>query len=284
MIPKDTISTHVTKEDYQRQLKGRRESTSSSISGKHFRHHIAGTQSDHISHFHALKATLTMKLGIGLDKWTRGLSDLVEKMFGYVLITKLRSIVLMEADFISTNKMIYGQRMLNTARSYKLIPEEIYSKQNQLANDGTLAKVLFYDILRQTRLPAGISTVDVDNCYDWIAHPIASMVFLSLGIPKPAIVSMLLTIQDMKFYLRTGFGDSKAYAGATGGAKTQGLCQSNGTAPARWTVTSIAMIQAHKRKGHGIHLYCPISKKKMHLAGTPFVNDTDLDHFWHHKK
>ena len=130
MIPKDTISTHVTKEDYQRQWKGRRESTSLSISGKHFGHYIVGTQSDHISHFHTLKATLIMKLGIGLDKWTRGLSDLVEKMFGYVLITKLRSIVLMEADFISTNKMIYGQRMLNTARSYKAIPEEINSKQN----------------------------------------------------------------------------------------------------------------------------------------------------------
>jgi hypothetical protein len=77
---------------------------------------------------------------------------------------------------------------------------------------------------------------------------------------------MLLTIQDMKFYLRTDFGDSKAYAGATGGVQTQGLCQGNGAAPARWTVTSIAMIQAHKRKGNGIH--CPISKKKMHLAGT----------------
>ncbi len=89
MIPKDTISTHVTKEDYQRQWKGRRESTSLSISGKHFGHYIVGTQSDHISHFHTLKATLIMKLGIVLDRWTRGLLELVEKMFGYMLVTKL---------------------------------------------------------------------------------------------------------------------------------------------------------------------------------------------------
>jgi hypothetical protein len=61
MIPKNSISTHVTKEDYQGQWKERRESTSSSISGKHFGHYIVGTQSDHISHFHALKATLIMK-------------------------------------------------------------------------------------------------------------------------------------------------------------------------------------------------------------------------------
>ena len=139
--------------------------------------------------------------------------------------------------------------------------------------------MLFYDIVRQTRLPAGISAVDADNCYDRIAHPIASMIFQSLGIQKPAVVSMLSTILDMKFYLRTGFGDSKAYAGATGGVKTQELCQGNGAAPAEWTVTSIAMIQAHKRKGRGVHLYCPISKKKMHLAGTLFVDNTDLEHF-----
>jgi hypothetical protein len=130
MIPKDTISTHVTKEDYKRQWKGCRESTSLSISGKHFGYYIAGTQFDHISHFHTLKATLIMKHGIVLDRCARGLSVMLEKMFGCTLITKLLSILLMEADFNSTNKMIYGQRMLNTARCYKLVPEEINSKQN----------------------------------------------------------------------------------------------------------------------------------------------------------
>jgi hypothetical protein len=185
----------------------------------------------------------------------------------------------MEADFKATNKMIYGPRMLDMVRHYELIPEEIYSERNRLADDGTLAKVLFYDIVQQTRLPAGISAVDAYNCYDRIAHPIASMVFQVLGVPKLAIVSMLSTIQDMKFFLQTGYGDSKDYAGSTGEMKTQGLCQGNGAAPTGWTVTGIAMIQAHKWKGHGMHLYCPILKKEMHLAGTLFVDDTDLEHF-----
>ncbi len=89
---------------------------------------------------------------------------------------------------------------------------------------------------------------------------------------------MLSTIQDMKFFLCTRFGDSKAYAGSTDGKKTQGLCQGNGAAPAGWTVTSIAMLKAHKRKGHGVYLSCPITKRTIHLAGILFVNDTDLEH------
>jgi hypothetical protein len=157
------------------------------------------------------------------------------------------------------------------------MPEEIYCKKNCLADDGTLVKVLFYNIVHQTRLPAGISAVNADNCYDRIAHPIASLMFQSLGIPKEACVS-IFKIHDMKFFLRTGFGDSKEFASAEGSIKTQGMCQGSSVAPAGWTVDSITMIQAHKQKGHGIHLWCPITNKTIHLEGTLFVDGTDLNH------
>jgi hypothetical protein len=70
-----------------------------------------------------------------LEQWVPGLSVMLEKMFGCALITKLQSILLMEADFNATTKIIYGQRMMHQARKYKLIMEEIYSKKNRLADD-----------------------------------------------------------------------------------------------------------------------------------------------------
>ncbi len=82
----------------------------------------------------------------------------------------------------------------------------------------------------------------------------------------------------MKFFLQTGFGDSKEFASATGSKKTQGMCQGNDTAPAGWTVDSITMLNAHKRKGHGIHLWSLITKQSTHLAGSIFVDDTDVEH------
>jgi hypothetical protein len=91
-------------------------------------------------------------------------------------------------------------------------------------------------------------------------------------------MSMCSTIQNMKFSLRTGFGDSTEVVGATGDIKTQGTCQENGAAGSSWTVTSIAMINTHKKKGQGIWLITPITKKKLHLAGLLFVDDTDLKH------
>jgi hypothetical protein len=37
------------------------------------------------------------------------------------------------------------------------------------------------------------------------------------------------------------------------------------------------MLQAHKRKDHGIHLSCPIIKMPIHLAGTLFVDDINQE-------
>ena len=101
--------------------------------------------------------------------------------------------------------------MLNNVRKYKLMPEEVFSERNRLADDGTLSKVIFYDIVRACRRPAGLASVDADNCYDRIAHPMLSMILQAFDVPTNAVKSMLSTIQDMKFFLRTGYGDSEGY-------------------------------------------------------------------------
>ena len=111
----------------------------------------------------------------------------------------------------------------------------------------------------------------------------ASMVFQAFGVPTPAIESMLTTIQNMKFFLCTGYGDSEGYAGGDQDdnkdlIKTQGMCQGNGASPAAWTVTSISIIAMHKRNGHGVHLTTKMSETTAHLVGGLIVDDTDLIH------
>ena len=99
--------------------------------------------------------------------------------------------------------------MLENARKYGFIPEEVYIERGKTADDGTLAKVIFQDVVRQTRLKAGLASVDAANCYDSVTHAIASLVFQAYGVPEEAVQSMLSTIEDMKYYLRTAYRDSK---------------------------------------------------------------------------
>jgi hypothetical protein len=138
---------------------------------------------------------------------------MLEKTLGITLVTKLRTILLMEADYNATNKIVYGDRMIKNACGHHLMPEEIFSEKNCMANDGTLCKTLFYDITRQARAPAAIALVNALNCYDRITHAIASLIFQAFGVPLSAVETMLKAIENMKFFLRTGFGDSKSFAG-----------------------------------------------------------------------
>jgi hypothetical protein len=111
----------------------------------------------------------------------------------------------------------------------------------------------------------------------------ALMIFQAFGVPTPAIASMLSTIQRMRFFLHTGYGDSEGYA--RGGQddveypiRTQGMRQGNTALPAALSVMSIPMIKAHRQKGHSAHFIAPISGLSRHLIGGLFVDDTNLFH------
>jgi hypothetical protein len=181
----------MTREGWENHWSKATEETSSSVSGRHFSHYKAGLRSAYISHRQALFASLSIKRGIVLERWSQGLSVMLEKIFRCALITKLWLILLMEANFNATNKTVYGIRMLADVQKYKLMPEEVYSKRNRLADDGTLTKILFFDIAHQLRRVAGLALVDADNCYNRIAQPMASMIFQAFGISTPADASML---------------------------------------------------------------------------------------------
>ena len=131
---------------------------------------------------------------------------------------------------------------MENARHHNLMLTEIYSERSRTADDGTLTKILAYDVIRQTRLPAGIASVDADSCFDRIAHPIASLIFQALGVNSQASEAMLTKIQEMKFFLRTAYGDSENFANSKIELKTQGLCRGSGAAGAGWAAVSICII------------------------------------------
>jgi hypothetical protein len=150
IIPLNLVTGMISRECWQQRWKKIKEDTSLLQLGLQFGHYIAGADCNYILQFHALRVSLALKKGIALERWLNGLLVMLEKMFGVRLVSKLRAILLMEADFNAMNKKVYGVWMLDTARKYKLVPEEIFSEKNRMADNGGLAKTLFYDIMRQT--------------------------------------------------------------------------------------------------------------------------------------
>ena len=65
----------------------------------------------------------------------------------------------MEADFNFAKKMMCGVRIMDNVRKHYMIPEEIFSEKGKTADNGLLAKVLFFDIIRQSCVAAALPTV-----------------------------------------------------------------------------------------------------------------------------
>jgi hypothetical protein len=89
---------------------------------------------------------------------------------------------------------------------------------------------------------------------------------------------MLSAIKNMKFFLRTGFGNSKWFASGGVCVKVQGLTQGNGASPAGWAVISIVILRAHGKKGHGATFRCPITHCSANISAILYIDDTDLLH------
>jgi len=63
---------------------------------------------NYILQFHALRVLLALKKGIALEWCSNGLLIMLDKKFSVMLVSKLRAILLMEADFNAMNKEVYG--------------------------------------------------------------------------------------------------------------------------------------------------------------------------------
>ena len=113
VIPKDLVDFLVKHPLWCKKWKKKKEKTSSSESGLHFGHYIAGADSDLISYCHTLLAYAAVRQGYSPARWEMALSVMLEKTAGVLLVEKMRAILLMEADFNFMNKVIYGDRMLS---------------------------------------------------------------------------------------------------------------------------------------------------------------------------
>ena len=109
---KDTITGEEWSEGWKRQ----KEETSLSKSGLRFGHYRSGAFSSTISHLHAMKSSVAFRKGVPLERWKSGLAVMLQKQVDCTLVDKLRSILLMEADFNFCNKLLIGKRMMAKVR------------------------------------------------------------------------------------------------------------------------------------------------------------------------
>ena len=96
---------------------------------------------------------------------------MLEKLKGNINVSKLRGILLMEADYNFINKLLLGIRVMRKVEARNGFPEELAgSRKSHEAIEVALNRTLTSDIMRQLRRPGTITGVDAASCYDRIFH------------------------------------------------------------------------------------------------------------------
>lgn len=277
LAPPAAISTETFKQGWKVMKEG---TSACSSEGLHFGHLKACAQDEELANFEASCSHIPYCTGQSPSYWKRGKIVMIYKRAMVDLITKLRSIVLCEADF-NFNTKILGKTTLEHAEKYNLLPKEQYgSRKEKSSIDHAIHKRITYDIMRQTRRAGGLCSNDAKSCFDRMVHSIIMLAYRRLGIPIPPVKCMLETIQQMKFQIRTLYGDSEAFIdGAIRLLPFQGNLQGCGASPCSWVIISAPLINMLRAADNGAHLVSPISKEYSHTVGFAFVDDTDILHF-----
>jgi hypothetical protein len=116
------------------------------------------------------------------------------------------------------------------------------------------------------------------GCYDRIVHSFASMCMQRWGVPRQAIHAMFLTLQNLRHYVSTCFGESKVFFDAKDvhPIAIQGIGQGNGAGPQIWAAISTVILNMLRQSASGGIFQRPISKELQQIVGFAFVDDTDL--------
>jgi hypothetical protein len=204
----------ITPEEFKHFWRKVNEFTSSSMSGIQYGHYEAAIHDVSSTEILAQQLTLIVHSGIPPESWSVGLQVMLEKIAGVCLVEKLQAIQLYEADFNCYNQFIFGKQAIKTLTERMYIPKELLSQKGSTSEDAKFDKTLMADLSRQARHPMTIISEDAAYCYNRVNHVIMSLAWLILTNGNvPAIVAAMLSLQTMKFFQRTGFGESKTFFG-----------------------------------------------------------------------
>jgi hypothetical protein len=120
--------------------------------------------------------------------------------------------------------------------------------------------------------------VDLANCYDGVAHPIASIALQSFKSCKVMVAMMLYVLKTMTWYLKTAFSQSKISFCGTALDPSMGLGQGNGAVPPGFLAVCTLMINVYCNLGHIVTFIGAWAKDAFTLAVVLHVDDSDLFH------
>ncbi len=168
--------------------------------------------------------------------------------------------------------------MMDKAFQGDIIPAGQFAKMGSQATEGVIPSGIFCDVAWALHKTAAIESVDLANCYDAVAQPIASIALQSFKVCKVMMAMILYVLKTMTWYLKTAFGQSKISFGGTTLDLSMGLGQGNGVPPPGFLAVCTLMINVYRNLGHGVTFIGAWAWGGFTLSTVLYMEDSDLFH------
>jgi Reverse transcriptase (RNA-dependent DNA polymerase) len=234
-------------------------------------------------------ASIPFRTGASPSHWQQCMNAWILKKPNEYRVSKMRTILLFDASFNQNNKWTgraamshseYLQHRRVSDIRQPLAPEQYGSRKGHQAVDQWLNKRLTFDLSWILHKPMALCSNDAKSYYDRVVHSVASLCLQRIGCPKPVVITMFETIQNLRHHVRSQYGDSDLfYQAHQSTAPIQGLGQGNGAGPTIWALISTPVLNMLRTHGFGIKITSCISGDYLHFVGYSFVDDTDLVEF-----
>ena len=270
------ISAAITPAQHTKFWRSQRESTQSSPSGLHFGFMKTTAKVPRLASTISKLVSIPYESGYSPDRWRNSINVTLMKEEGEYRPEKQRTIHLLESTFSEGTKIIFSRRMMQHARKYGQLPPDQYARKGGKAIDAAIQKILIYDIMRMQRRPGICFANDLMACYDRMAHVPSGLALRFLGAPPTAVQCMSTTIQNMRHYIRTAYGDSDNFYGGDPTRPLQGGGQGSPAAPPMWIALTIIVLNMLTSYEPGVTVVFAISATILTFSAILYVDDTDL--------
>jgi hypothetical protein len=142
-------------------------------SGIHYGHYKALFSHPELASVEAAWMNAPFSLGFASQRSKEGVDIMLEKKQGVRLVSKLRAILLFEADY-NTHAKILSRQLMAAAERW-LAPEQFGSRNRHSAIEQALNKRLMFNHIRVHHIPTVWVFTDCKSCYDRIVHTPASL-------------------------------------------------------------------------------------------------------------
>ena len=220
--------------------------------------------------------TVPFQHGFTIHRWTSAIQVMIEKNKGCARIDKLRVIQLLEADLNMALRIIFGRRLMHRAEDRGIIPSSQWgSRPNRSSTDAILIKRLSYDGLALLRQSAVIFNNDCKAAFDRMIPSVGGIALRRLGAKKNMVSTLLQTLQQMQYQVRTSLGLS-TQAFSNNDDWVLGTLQGSGASPCLWTAITCVLLAALEKETPGITFFNPQGTSVHNRIGEAYVDDTEL--------